>query len=75
MPTIRELRLKHGWSREYLAVSAGVGSQTVSRAEAGEAIRKANALAICRALGVGLDQVEGLNLFSAVHVQNRERDK
>ena len=73
MPTIRDLRLKRGWSREYLAVSAGVGSNTIARAEAGEAIRKANAIAICNALGVALDQVEGISLFSAVQAQNRRR--
>jgi len=74
MPTIRELRLKRGLSREALAVSAGVGTQTVMRAEKGAGIRKASALAICRALDVSLEQVSGLVTFSAVNAaENRRR--
>ena len=73
MPTIRELRLRQGMSQEALAVSAGVGSQTVRRAENGGAIRKISALAICRVLNVSLDQVEGLSVLSAAQWQNRKR--
>lgn len=75
MATIRELRLKQDISQGTLAVLAGVGSQTIWRAEAGQAIRKSNALAICQALNVSLEEVEGIKLFSAVQAQNRKREQ
>lgn len=73
MPTIRDLRLRRDWPQSYLAFLSGVGTQTIWRAEAGRPIRKVNALAICKALEVALDQVEGIELYSAVQTQNRRR--
>ena len=58
MPTLRELRVRQDLSQSQLAVLAGVGEQTIWRAEAGRAIKREIARAICQALGTEPDQVE-----------------
>lgn len=73
MPNIRELRVRQDLSQSALAALAGVSKQTIFRAEAGRPIHRVVAQAICQALQVSLDQVEGINLFSAVQAHNRKR--
>lgn len=71
MLTLRELRVKRDWTQDELAGFAGVGPQTVWRAEAGRAINKKTARALCKALEVSLEDVSGLNLYSAVQAHNK----
>jgi transcriptional regulator with XRE-family HTH domain len=71
MPTLRELRVKRNWRQKDLAGAAGLGHQTVWRAESGLAINEGTAQALCLALNVSLEEVAGIKLYSAVQVRNR----
>ena len=63
MPTIRQLREQKGWSRQYLAEKSRVSIPTIYRLETDEhpATTFNNLLRICEALGVKLEDVEGVS--------------
>lgn len=62
METIKSLREQQGLSRAELARRADMTDDTVRRAEAGQTITRVTAIKICRALGVGIEQITGLKL-------------
>lgn len=69
LPTIRQLRKQAGLRQEDLADLAEVSLSSVIRAEQGEynpkrTIHTGTAYLICRALGVEVNQVRGLNMYS-----------
>lgn len=71
MPSARELRVKLDIPQEELAKRAGVSYRTIHRWEKGEAVRRDIALKIAGALGVDLDTISGVNLYSAVQARNK----
>ncbi len=61
--TIRQIRENQGLSAEELAVKAGVSAQTVYRIERGkQPVGRVYVARVCRALGVDIKDVEGLNI-------------
>ncbi len=66
--TLKEYRVKLGWSINHLAKEAGVARQSVVSAEAGEVITAATAKAIADALSkaykrsINVTDIDGLNI-------------
>jgi DNA-binding XRE family transcriptional regulator len=60
---LRLIRQNQGLSRSELAVKARVGEKTIFRAETGQPVRRITLAKICRALGVKIEEVEGLNIL------------
>jgi DNA-binding XRE family transcriptional regulator len=69
MPTVRELRLEAGLSKQELGRQAKVDAKTIKRAEDGLPIQDVKAAAIVRALGEALgrkltiEDVDNLHIY------------
>lgn len=63
MIELRLIRENQGLSRAQLAVKANVGEKTIFRAETGQPVRRITLARICKALGVRIEEVEGLNIL------------
>jgi transcriptional regulator with XRE-family HTH domain len=67
--TLREYRIRLGWSINKLAIEAGVVRQAAANAEAGQPIRAETAKALADALSRGYGQkidvldIQGLNIL------------
>lgn len=60
MPTIKELRLKLGWTQADLARESGVSATTISKIERGGSINKATLKLVLQALRVQTGEVQGV---------------
>lgn len=60
MPTIKELRLKLGWTQDDLAREAGVSTSTISKIERGGSINKSTLKWVLQALRVQTGEVSGV---------------
>jgi len=58
---IREIREKQGLTPTQLAAKANVSAQTVYRIERGDPVGRVYIARVCNALGVQMENVEGLN--------------
>lgn len=61
MPTIRNLREKQGLTRQDLSNKARVSISSIARLENGGVASRNTVLRLCDALGVGIEEVEGVN--------------
>ena len=59
--TIRQIRESQGLTPTQLAAKANVSAQTVYRIERGDPVGRVYIARVCNALGVKMDEVEGLN--------------
>lgn len=62
MDTLKRIRENQGLTQKQLADSAGVAVQTVSRAENGDKVSRVSVARICKALGIRIEEVQGLNI-------------
>lgn len=61
---LKTIRISQGLSRAELAVKAQVGITTIIRAERGVPVGRITLAKICKALGIKLEDVEGLNILN-----------
>lgn len=57
--SLRELRVRRGWSQEQLAEASGVSVRTIQRLEGGRSPGRATALALAAALDVDAEELAG----------------
>jgi transcriptional regulator with XRE-family HTH domain len=66
MPTPYEIRVSKDLTQAYVAEKAGLSIATISRMENGQRITKDNLKKVCQVLEVSIEDVTGVNVYSAV---------